>query len=195
MILKGDAGEGFLRLRVSGIDAGGVGEALLGRLQVALGLGGTAEPEFDGKAVRVGLGGFLKEVEGIVDLAVVEEQHAVEDSDFGQTVVGLGEIGGDGPGLGDVVIENKNARVGELDGSALGVLGGQVSVVGLGAVELLGADVVVGEELGTGVGVGEVVGGLMEGLLGLGGVVLLEVDVGEGGAHHGVGGVGRFGGQ
>ena len=162
-VLNRCSGEGLLCLHISWVDASGVTEVLLGGLQIAFGLGGAAKPELDGKAVGIGLGGFLEEGEGVVRLAVVEEQHAVENGDLGQAAVGFGEFSGDGSGLGDVVFQNEDASIGELDGSALGMLGDEVGVGRLGAVELIGADVIVGEKFCARIGVGEVVGGLMEG--------------------------------
>ena len=59
------------------------------------------------------------------------------------------------------------------------MLGSEVGVGSLSLVELVGADVVVGEQAGAAFRVAKIVGRLTEGLLCFRGVVLAQVEIGE----------------
>ena len=55
-----DFGKTGLCLQASGIEFGGITEALLGNCHVALGARGPAEPDLDDETVGIGFGGFLQ---------------------------------------------------------------------------------------------------------------------------------------
>jgi len=54
-----------LGFHVTGIDAGGIAEALFRGAEIAFCAGGAAEPETDLEVVRSALGGFAKDFEGV----------------------------------------------------------------------------------------------------------------------------------
>ena len=105
MRVDGDFGETGLRFETSGVELDRIAEALLGDCHVALGACGAAEPDLDHEAVRIGLGSLLELSERFVDLAVIEQNHAVENGDLGNVGVGLGEFSADGPGLRKVSVQ------------------------------------------------------------------------------------------
>ena len=191
---EGYLGESFVGFHAGGIQFGGVGEALLGGVEIAFGEGGAAEQKFDLEIFRVVLFCLLEGIESFVGLAVVHLDEALENGYIGIGAVGFFEVGGDGLCLGEVLVGEEQTGVGDLEGNVFRVFGDQVGVDRDAAVELTGVEVVVFEQLGALDVVCEIFAGLAERVFGFRFIALPEVELGQAGAGHEVFGVGGDGG-
>ena len=113
--LVGDAGQAAGGIQVVGLLAEGGLKVLLGFMEIALGLCGLGEPELDGNVVGRVLRGLLQREERVVGLAGVEQKHAIEDSHLGIGAVGLHEVVRDLGSRVEVLLLEKNVRVGDLE--------------------------------------------------------------------------------
>ena len=180
--LVGNSGQACLGFKVRGVDAGGFSKGRLGGGKVALGGGHLGEEKLELDVVGRVLGGFLGQGKGIVDFAGLKQKKRVEDLDRGQVGVGLAELIDDLACRIVLILLHEDAGVLDLNGHALGELGGELGKDGLGMVELVGADIEVAEQFRSLGVVAEVVDGLTEGGFGLGLVSRAHVEAGEGGA-------------
>ena len=164
-VSKFDGGlrEAFLGFHALRIESGGVAEGL----SAAAGKSPLARAARPSQILSCRLSGlafdaFWRSLEGFFGLAVVQQNQAVEKCDVGREAVGLLEVGDDGPGLGEVFLQDQDACIRDLEGSALRMLRDEVGVDGLCVIKLFGADKVVRKHIGAGSGVVDIIRCLAE---------------------------------
>ena len=195
LALDGNLSETFFGNNILRIDLSGVLEALLGKGDVTFSLCGAGEPYLDIKIFGIVLGGFLKSVDSIPRFVVVQQENTVEDGYVRIAAIRLHELIYGGSCLGQFLLCDEDARVDDLQGGALGVLRDQIGVYGFGALDLMCAGVEVLEEFRALGGIAQVIGGLTKDSLGLGRVILPEIELSKRGAGCdilGIGGDGSF---